>query len=372
MNAKYLTLAALLTATACSKPAEESREMPPSTVTTVVVNPEHVVLTRALTGRVNMVNVAEVRPQVTGIIRDVLFTEGSTVNAGQLLYQLDDASYQAAHNSNLAALNRANVALKLAEKNYKRAQTLIQANAISQQSLDDAEATYLSAKADVGVAQAAVDASAVSLGYTQITAPIDGVIGKSAFTKGALAVAGQQSELAVVRQLDPIYVDLTLSSREMTALQAKIRDGVVAGGQSLPVSITLEDGSLYPEKGELLFSEATVDSDTGSSLMRVQVSNPDHVLLPGMYVAATVSLATRENTILVPQQAVSRAPDGSTSVMILNNGTVELKPVTVEGSLNHSWIVAEGLSGGEHVITEGLQWIGPGAPAVEKPAATQQ
>lgn len=372
MKKTYLTLAALLTVTACSKKTEESYNMPPPEVTTVVVQPENVVLTRELTGRVNMVNVAEVRPQVTGIIRDVLFEEGSEVQEGQVLYLLDDASYKAAHNSNLAALNRANVALALAEKNYKRSQTLIQANAISQQSLDDTEATYLSAKADVGVAQAAVDASAVSLGYTRITSPIDGVIGKSAFTKGALAVSGQQSELAVVRQLNPIYVDLTLSSREMTALQAKIREGVLAGAKSLPVKITLEDGSKYPLQGELLYSEATVDTETGSSLMRVKVANPDRILLPGMYISATVSLATRDNSILVPQQAVSRAPDGSTSVMILNNGTVEMKPVTLDGSLNNSWIIAEGLSGGEHVITEGLQWIGPGAPAVEKSAATQK
>ena len=373
MKNTYLILVVLLTATACSKKkTEESYTMPPPEVTTVVVQPENVVLTRELNGRVNMVNVAEVRPQVTGIIRDVLFDEGSHVTEGQLLYQLDDASYQADHNSDLAALNKAKVALALAEKNYKRSQRLIEANAISQQSLDDSEAAYRSKVADVAGAQATVDASAVSLGYTRIMSPIDGVIGKSAFTKGALAVSGQQSELAVVRQLDPIYVDLTLSSREMTALQAKIRKGVLIGAKSLPVTITLEDGSIYPEQGELLYSEATVDSDTGSSLMRIRVSNPEHVLLPGMYVSATVSLATRDNTILVPQKAVTRAPDGSTSVMILNNGTVELKPVTVDGSINNSWVVSEGLSGGEHVITEGLQWVGPGAPAVEKSATTQK
>ena len=369
MKSNFLAILLVLSLMGCSKHSETTHELPPPEVSTVRVQPESIVLTRDLVGRVDLVSEAEVRPQVSGIIREVLFEEGSAVTEGQQLYVLDDAMFEAEHQRNLATLNRAQVSAKLAYKTYERASALVEATAISQQAFDDAEAAFLSAEAEVQVAEAAAAASEVNLGYTRIESPIAGIIGKSDVTRGALVMAGQGTALAVVRQLDPVYVNLRMASREWTTLQARIREGTLEQAIRHPVKLTLEDGRSLRQPGEVLYSETTVDPVTGSSLLRVRVENPDHILLPGMFLQARVNLAVKENAILVPQKAVQRSEAGSTSVLILNDdGKVESREVTLEGSHDNDWIVGSGLEAGTRVIVGGMQWVRPGAPAVESPS----
>jgi membrane fusion protein (multidrug efflux system) len=369
----FLLFPALMLLFACSQSSP-----PPATtqaVTVVTLQARPVTLTRELPGRTTPFLVAEVRPQATGIVLDQLFAEGSLVEAGQPLYQLDDASYRARYNSAKASLTRAQVALEVARTNAARTTELAKAGVISQQARENAVATLYQAEADVGVAKAELASAEVVLNYARISSPISGRIGKSSVTKGALVTANQDAPLATVQQLDPVYVDLTQSSSELLELRKELAAGTLTETNDVPVTILLEDGSPYPHAGKMKFADVSVDANTGSFGLRVVVPNPDHLLLPGMYVRALVSNGERRNGLLVPQQAIARDPKGNANAMVVAaDGTVQPRTVQVNRTIGDQWLVDAGLQAGDRVIIEGLQKIKPGMPvqATEfvPPAAT--
>lgn len=367
-----LSLAVALSLSACGGGEQEGQQGGPGQVTVATLKSEQVGLTRELPGRTTAFLVAEVRPQVSGIVAKRLFTEGGLVSAGQPLYQIDDASYRAQANSARAQLVRAEATANAARLSAKRITELAKVDAVSQQDLENAVATQKQADADVGAARASLDAANVTLGYARITAPIAGRIGKSSVTQGALVSAGQADALATVQQLDPIYVDLTQSATELLELRRELAAGRLKDNQTLPVTILLEDGSEFPHKGTLEFSEVSVDPSTGSYALRVKVDNPDQVLMPGMYVRAVVGSGVRENALLVPMQGIARDAKGDTTAMVVGkDNKVEVRPVKVSRALADKWLVEDGLQPGDKVIVEGLQKIQPGMPvqATEKGAA---
>lgn len=359
---------------ACGRqPKPAAAPSPPPEVAVVALRPERLTLTRELPGRTRAFLVAEVRPQVSGIVRELLFEEGGEVQEGQPLYQLEDASYRAEYERAAAALARAEAALQLAELNGARAEQLAQDNVLSRQERETAEAELAQARAEVRVARAAAEAARVQLGYTTITAPIGGRIGRSSVTAGALVTANQERALATIQQLDPIYVDVNQSSRELLELRRQIASGAIRRPEDMPVTIILEDGSRYEHPGHLAFSEVAVDPTTGSFGLRVVVPNPDHILMPGMYVRAIVGTGVRENAILVPQPGVARDARGQPSAMVVTpDGRVEQRAIQVSRTVGDRWLVEAGLVAGDRVIVEGLQKIRPGMPVrvVEAGATT--
>jgi membrane fusion protein (multidrug efflux system) len=332
-------------------------------VTVVTLHSQPVTLTRELPGRATPYLVAEVRPQVNGIVAQRLFTEGGLVKAGQPLYQLDDATYRADAESAKANLARAQATLVTTRLTARRSAELVKIDAVSKQDDETAAAALLQAEADVKAAQAAVDRADVVLGYARITSPIGGRIGKSSVTRGALVTANQAAPLSTVQQLDPIYVDLTQSSAELLELRKAFAAGTLKGAGDLPVTILLEDGTHYEHDGKLAFADVTVDPSTGSYALRVVVPNPDRILLPGMYVRAVVSNGLRQNALLVPQPGVTRDPKGNTTAMVAKpDGTAELRRIRVSQTVGDQWLVEGGLAPGDKVIVEGLQKIRPGLP----------
>lgn len=355
---------------ACRSKQAVATPPPPTAVTVVTLKAESVTLTRELPGRTTPFLIAEIRPQITGIVQQRLFTEGGTVTAGQVLYQIDDATYRTAYNSSKAALARAQSAQKLARINAKRAADLSEASVISQQEYETVDATLSQAEADVNVAQAALASSEVLLGYTQITSPINGQIGISTVTQGALVTANQAAPLTTVQQTDPIYVDLTASSRELLEFRNDLAAGTLQSSANLPVTILLEDGTAYAHQGKIAFSDISVDPTTGSFTVRVVVPNPDGVLLPGMYVRAVVASGIRPDAILVPQQGVSHDPKGSATAMVVGQaGKVELRSVKATRTIGDKWLVDTGLVVGDRVIIAGLQKIRVGSPVNASEAA---
>lgn len=353
-----LLLAGLLVG--CGDEEAAAPTPPPPQVTVVTLQPQPFVLQRELPGRTSAFVVAEVRPQVTGIVEDRLFTEGGLVEAGEPLYQLDDAIYRAELNNAKAALARAKATLTAARTTARRAVELAKVNAVSKQDEENALAALRQAEADVQASEAAVEGSAVAVNHARITAPISGRIGKSTVTKGALVTANQQTPLATVQQLDPIYVDLTASSAELLRLRREMMAGKVQQTE-LPVKILLEDGSEYPHPGKLAFTEVTVDPTTGSFALRVVVPNPDHLLLPGMYVRAVVGGGVRQDALLVPQRGVTRDPKGNASAMVVTpDARVEVRAVKLSRAIGDQWLVEGGLVAGDRVIVEGVQFVQPG------------
>lgn len=338
--------------------------MPPAEVGVVTLVAQSVTLARELPGRTSPSRVAEVRPQVSGIVKERLFTEGGLVQAGQPLYQLDDAVYRAEVASARAQLARAEATRESAALNARRSAELVKIDAVSRQDHEAAQAAAKQSEADVAAAKAALARAEINLGYAQIVSPISGRIGRSAVTAGALVTANQAAALATVQQLDPMYVDVTQSSAELLALRKDLAAGRARPARDLPVEVVLEDGSRHRQAGRLAFSEATVDPATGSYTLRVVVPNPDQVLLPGIYARALVGGAVRDNAILVPQRGVARDPKGNASAMLLDaEGKVEARPIKVSRTVGDQWLVEEGLAAGERVIVEGLQKIAPGMPA---------
>ncbi len=336
--------------------------MPPAQVTVVTLKSGSVDLKRELPGLVSARLVAEVRPQVSGIIKKQLFTEGSMVKAGQILYLLDDAVYRAAERSAAAARMRAQAGLESAKNSADRGSELFKTKLISAQDNDNLQSAYHQAQAELAAAEAADDAARINLDYAHISSPIAGRIGKSAVTQGALVVANQAEALATVQQLDTVYVDVTQSSAEWLQLQQELSAGG-HGNESRDVSITMEDGSAYPEPGQLQFSDVTVESGTGSFLLRVLVPNPKRLLLPGMYVRATINEGVLNNALLAPQRGITRDPKGNaTSMVVGHDGKTELRNVTTARAVGDQWLVTSGLAAGDRVIVEGLQKIGPGMP----------
>lgn len=338
--------------------------MPPAAVTVVTLQPATVELKRELPGRVSARVVAEVRPQVGGVVQRVLFTEGSMVRAGQALYELDDAVYRSAVRSAEAAQLRARATLDVARRSATRGAELIKQRMISAQDNDNLQGALQQAEAESAAADAALESARISLGYARIKSPISGRIGKSAVTQGALVVANQAEPLATVQQLDTVYIDVTQSSSEWLQLQQELAAGGKAGG-SREVDITLEDGSAYPQKGRLQFSDVTVEPGTGSFLLRVLVPNPRGLLLPGMYARATVVSGVAVNALLAPQQGITRDPKGDATALVVGAGNkVELRSVRTSRALGDRWLVTSGLAAGDRVIVEGLQKTGPGAVVV--------
>jgi len=346
---------------------------PTPQVTVVTIKPQSVTLTRDLPGRVSAFLVAEVRPQVSGIVKQRLFTEGGTVKAGQPLYEIDDAIYRAQWNSARATLQKAQATLEAARLTAGRSAEMVKIDAVSAQDNDNAIASLAQAQADVAAAQAAVDSSAVNLAYAHIVSPINGRIGKSSVTQGALVTADQTAALATVQQLDPIYVDVNQSSSEWLQLKQDIDAGrLQAGASGAPTTIVLENGSAYTTAGTLQFSDVTVDPSTGNFLLRVLVANPNQLLMPGMYVRAIVGEGVRPQALLAPQRGITRDPKGGATALIVDkDGKVETREVRVSRTIGDQWLVEDGLAAGDRVIVEGLQKVQPGMPVttVEAPVA---
>lgn len=349
---------------------------PPQAVTVVTLKAEDVTLTRELAGRATPSLIAEVRPQVSGIVKGRLFQEGGTVKAGQPLYQLADLEYAADAASARAALARAKATLQQAELSARRSAELVKIDAVSRQDDENAQSTLATARADLEAARAALQRSDVTLGYARIVSPISGNIGRSSVTQGALVTASQEQPLALVQRLDPMHVDVTQSSSELLELRREIAAGTLRQAADLPVRIVLEDGTTYAREGKLAFTDVTVDPTTGSYTLRVTVPNPDGVLLPGMYVRALVGNGMRSSAVLVPQQGVARDPKGNVSAMVVGqDNKVVQRQLEVSRTIGNRWLVDKGLNAGERVVIEGLQKIGPGAvvapsEAGAKPAAS--
>ena len=338
---------------------------PPAPVVTVMaVQSALVPLVTELPGRTTPYLIAELRPQVGGIVQQRAFTEGSEVRAGQLLYRIDAAPYQAAYDSAKANLARAEANLQVAKVKAERYAGLVRIQAVSKQANDDAQAALQLAQADIAAAKAALDKARIDLDHTQVKSPISGRIGRSSVTQGALVTANQAEALATVQQLDPIYVDLTQSSADMLRIRRDLAAGTLQRNtnKAVPVTLTLEDGSEYGSEGSLAFSEVTVDESTGSVTLRAKFPNPKGVLLPGMYVRARLPQGVRSEAILVPHAALTRDPRGNALVMVVDaESKVQARPVKVVQSLDSQWVVTDGLQPGERIIVEGLQKIRPGA-----------
>ncbi|WP_374472998.1 efflux RND transporter periplasmic adaptor subunit [Arenimonas sp.] len=349
--------------------------MPTPEVTVVTLKAQPVPLTRELAGRTVPFLVAEVRPQATGIVKKRLFEEGSLVKAGEVLYQLDDASYRAARDAAAANLARAKASATSARLAAERSTELVAAKLVSQQDHERTIAAAAEAQADVAAYQAALQSAEVNLGYTRIVAPISGRAGKSSVTQGALVTANQEAPLVTVQQLDPIYVDLAQSSSELLQLRRDMEAGKVEAADGVAAKILLEDGTPYAEPGRLEFTDVTVDPSTGSYALRVSVPNPGNLLLPGMYVRALVELGTRPDGVLAPQQGISRDPKGNATAMVVTpEGKVEARVVQASRTIGDQWLVDAGLAAGDRVIIEGLQKVQPGgnAKAVEAGAVPQE
>ena len=339
-------------------------EMPPAAVDVVTLHAAPLQLMSELTGRTAPLRVAEVRPQVNGIILKRLFTEGSDVKAGQLLYQIDPAVYQAAVASAKANLAKAQANEQSARLKAQRYAELVKVKAISRQEYDDADAAWKQQVAEIGAAKAALQSANINLDYTKITAPISGRIGKSAVTEGALVTAQQADSLTSISQLDPMYVDVRQSTADLLRLKRQVAAGKLTQGKQdgAKVSFQLEDGSQYGEQGTLQFSDVTVDETTGMVTLRVLVPNPHDLLLPGMFMRATLQEGERPEGLLVPQTAVTRTPKGGATVMVVTaDNKVELREVQLSRVVGDSWVVESGLKTGEKVIVAGLQKVKPGA-----------
>ena len=334
----------------------------PREVVIIKLEPRREVYTTALAGRIASFQVAEVRPQVGGILQQRLFTEGADVKAGQALYQIDPATYEAALDSAQAALMKAEANVTPARLKAERFRELLAIKAVSKQEYDDAQAAFKQAEADVAVNRAAVKTARINLEYTKVRSPISGRIGKSAFTPGALVTANQAQALTSVRQLDPVYVDITQSSQDLLRLRAQLTNGELrSAAEEAPVRLKLENGAMYPHEGRLQFTDVSVDESTGMVSLRALFPNPEHILLPGMYVRAVIAEGVDENALLVPQRALRRDPKGQASVLLVDGGgKVDVRLVDVGRTVGDSWQVLSGLKPGDRVIVEGGQNVRPG------------
>jgi membrane fusion protein (multidrug efflux system) len=333
-------------------------------VAVVTIAPQQVELSTELPGRTSAYLVAEIRPQVNGIIKKRLFREGADVKAGQLLYQIDPAPFQVALDSAKASLGKAQANLPSIRLKAERYKELLADKAVSRQDYDDAAAALQQAQADIAYWKSQVEAARINLGYTRVTAPISGRIGKSSVTDGALVTAYQALALATIQQLDPIYVDVTQSSAELLRLKRHLEAGRLSadGEKARKVRLLLEDGTHYPQEGALQFRDITVDPATGSFTLRIVVPNPSHLLLPGMFVRAVVQEGIAEKAILVPQQGVSRTPKGEPIALIVDEGgTVQQRLLSLDRALGDQWLVSSGLIPGDRVMVEGFLNARPGA-----------
>ncbi|TCK62550.1 efflux RND transporter periplasmic adaptor subunit [Seleniivibrio woodruffii] len=329
--------------------------MPPAEVAVITATPETVSVSRELPGRTSAYRVAQIRPQVSGIIIDRMFTEGSNVKEGQQLYQIDPAPYQAAYDSAAAALQKAEANILSVQAKAERYAELVKAGAVSKQDHDDASASYAQAKAEVAVAKAALTQAKINLQYTKVLSPVSGRIGKSSVTEGALVTANQADPLATVQQLDRIYVDLTQSAEEVMKLKNSL-------GSKPPVELIFDSGDTFRLLGHLQFSDVTVDETTGMVTLRALFDNPEMEILPGLFVRAKLVQSKVDNAILIPQQSVVRNADGSTIVFkVGKDNVINPAPVKVSAVVGDKWLVDSGISAGDVVMVEGLMKIQAGA-----------
>ncbi len=364
-----LCLLALPLLASCERKAPPAQQRSMPQVSYITVQQQKVVLTRELPGRTSPYAIAQIRPRVSGLIQKRLFTEGSDVNAGQVLYQIDPEPFIAAQNNAIAALNRSQAKLPAAQLQLQRITDLLGSKAVSQQDYDNAVAAVASIKADIRYWQAAVKTARINYEYTKVRAPISGRIGISAVTDGAIVSAYQPQPLTTIQQLDPIYVDIVQSTTELLRLQKRLKDGRLKHGhEQNKVKLTLDDGSVYPLKGDLQFSDVTVDPTTGSVTLRAIFANPQGILLPGMFVRAQITEGVNEHAILVPQQGVARDPRGNPYALIVDaDNKAALRPLTVERAIGDKWLVTAGLAPGDKVIVEGLLMLRPGTPVKAAP-----
>lgn len=344
----------------------------PPEVAVVEMKPERIAITTELPGRTSAYLIAEVRPQVSGIIQQRLFKEGSDVKAGDVLYQIDPATYQAAYDSARAALARAEANISRTRALAERYRELVEIRAVSRQEYDDATAALKQAEAEIAAGKAAVETARINLAYTRVTAPIAGRIGKSSVTVGALVMAGQGMPLAVIQQIDPVYVDVTQSSAVLLQLQKAMASGALKrdSANRAKVKLILEDGTAYPQEGALQFQDVTVDQTTGSYILRIVFPNPKRVLLPGMFARAVLEEGVSEQALLVPQQGVSRDPKGNPLALIVDaENKVQQRVLTLVRTIGDRWLVSDGLAPGDRVVVEGMQKVRPGAVVKAVPFA---
>ena len=361
--AAALMLSGSFLLTGCDNNKSEQAAQQPPAVGVVTLKTEPLKISTELPGRTSAYRVAEVRPQVSGIILKRNFVEGSDVKAGQSLYQIDPATYQAAYDSAKGDLTQAQANARIAQLTVKRYKPLLGTKYISQQDYDTAVATAAQNDAAVQVAKANVETARINLAYTKVTSPISGRIGKSSVTEGALVQNAQTTALATVQQLDPMYVDVTQSSEDFMRLRSELESGQLKQNDGKAnVTLLMQNGNSYPQTGTLEFSDVTVDETTGSITLRAIVPNPNHALLPGMFVRARLDEGTNPNALLVPQQAVARTPTGQATVMVVGaDNKVEARQVTTSQAIGDKWLVTDGVKAGERVISTGLQRAKPGA-----------
>ncbi|ELZ3624767.1 efflux RND transporter periplasmic adaptor subunit [Enterobacter hormaechei] len=359
----FIVCAALLTGCDGQENPQQHAQAPQ--VSVHIVKSAPLAVTTELLGRTDAYRVAEVRPQVSGIILHRNFTEGSDVKAGESLYQIDPATYQAAYDNAKGELVKAQAAANIAHLTVKRYVPLVGTQYVSKQEYDQAVATAQQADASVVAAKAGVESARINLAYTKVTSPINGRIGKSSVTEGALVTNGQATALATVQQLDPIYVDVTQSSSDFMRLKQQTS---LQKGDTSSVELLMENGQPYPLKGTLQFSDVTVDESTGSITLRALFPNPQHMLLPGMFVRARIDEGTQPDAILVPQQGVTRTPRGDATVLVVNEkNQVESRTVVAPQAIGDRWLITEGLKNGDRVIISGLQKVRPGVTVVAIP-----
>ena len=354
--AAFLSISVL---TGCGKPPGGPPPAPGTPeVGILAVQAQRVVFSTELPGRTAPFMIAEIRPQVSGIVQKRSFTEGSTVKAGQVLYLIDPATYRATYNSDLAALAKAEASLTSVRLKNERYKELAALDAVSRQDYDDAVSSLGESRADVASAKANVESSRINLTYTQVNAPITGRIGKSGITPGALVTANQTSTMATIQQLDPIYVDVTQPSAALLRLKKSLSNGEIqkSGATAAKVRLKLEDGSLYPLEGTLEFSDVTVDQDTGAITLRAVFPNPNADLLPGMYVRAVLEEGFKEQGLLVPQQAVSRDSTGKPMTYVVGkDNTLERRELTTDRAIGDQWLISSGLNVGDQLVVDGQQ-----------------
>jgi len=353
-------LAVGLLMTGCSRNDAPKTAAPPAAkeVGVVTLKTERLAFTTELSGRTVAPVIAEIRPQVGGIVQKRLFNEGSQVKEGQALYQLDPAPFQAVYASAQANVRKAESTLATARTVARRNAELVKIDAISQQVNDQTQAASLQAEADVAVARAAEQTARINLGYTRINSPITGWVELSTVTAGALVTANQATALTTVQQLDPVHVHVTQSSSELLRLKRDLAEGRLQRGNAneAPIKLLLEDGSAYPHDGRLTFAGVTVDAGTGSVTLRAVVPNPERMLMPGMYVRAVLQEGVNEAALLIPQQAVTRAPDGSASTLVVGaDNKLAKRNIVVGRAVTNRWQVLSGLAAGDRVLVEGSQ-----------------
>jgi len=365
--AKFIVAAGIfagcLILTCCGQQKGDGKPPGAPDVAVVTMQPEQIVITTELAGRTSAYRVADVRPQVNGIIQKRLFTEGADVKAGQVLFQIDPAPFKAALDNARAALSRSEANLAAIQPRAERLKELVEEKAVSRQEYDDAAAALKQAQADIRYWQAMVETARINLGYTTVRSPISGRIGKSNVTEGALVTAQQPLALATVQQLDPMYVDVTQSSTEVLRLRRRMEEGRLKPGEKnrSRVRLILEDGTRYTREGTMQFRDVTVDPTTGSVILRIVFPNPAGVLLPGMFVRAVVDEGVNPKALLVPQQAVSRDSKGNPFTLVVDSrDKVEHRPLVLDRAIGDKWLVLSGLAAGERLIVEGVQRVRPG------------